>query len=85
MYKNVYSKYESILRISLILILEIILPFKILIYLINNENINTLSNIENYSVIIFIILGFLKLSPTLTVLNHSLIIPFDRFLHSYIS
>ncbi len=55
MYKNVNSKYESILRIILILILEIILPFKILIYLINKENITTLSNIENYSVIIFII------------------------------
>ena len=55
MYKNVNSKYESILRISLILILEIILPFKILNYLINQVNITTLSNIENYSVIIFII------------------------------
>ena len=55
MYNNFNSKYESILRIILILILEIILPFKILIYLINNENITTLSNIENSSVIIFII------------------------------
>ena len=55
MYKNVNSKYESILRIILILNLEIILPFKILIYLISKENITTLSNIENYSVILFII------------------------------
>ena len=52
MYKKVNSKYESILRIILILILEIILPFKILIYLINKENIITLSKIENFSVII---------------------------------
>ena len=55
MYKNVNPKYESILRIILILILEIILPFRILIYLINKENISTLSKIENYAVIIFII------------------------------
>ena len=40
MYKNVNPKYESILRIILILFLEIILPFRILIYLINKENIN---------------------------------------------
>ena len=56
MYKNVNPKYESILRIILIFILEIILPFRILIYLINKENITILSNIENYAVIIFIIL-----------------------------
>ena len=55
MYKNVNPKYESILRIILILILEIILPFRILIYLINKENISTLSKIDNYAVIIFII------------------------------
>ena len=55
MYKNVNPKYESILRIILILILEIILPFRILIYLINKENISFLSKIENYAVIIFII------------------------------
>ena len=46
MYKNVNPKYESILRIILILILEIILPFRILIYLINKENISTLSKKE---------------------------------------
>ena len=55
MYKYLDSKYEILLRLFLILNLEIIFPLKILIYLINEKKIETLSNLETGSVTIFIL------------------------------
>ena len=55
MYKHLDSRYEIPLRLLLILNLEIIFPLKILIYLINEEKIETLSNLETGSVTIFIL------------------------------
>ena len=55
MFRYVDYKYETALRLFLILALEIILPLKILIHLINIKKIETFSNLETGSIIIFII------------------------------
>ena len=56
MYKYVGSRYEALLRIVLIFITEIFIPYKILINLINNEISSSLSKLEVRSIIIFILL-----------------------------
>ena len=55
MYKHVNSRYETLLRLFLISTLEIFLPLRILIYLINEKKIETLSNLGNSSLITFIL------------------------------
>jgi len=55
MYKIVNTKYETLLRLFLISSLEIFLPLRILGYLINEKKIETLSNLENGSIFIFIL------------------------------
>ena len=55
MYKYVDSKYETALRIFLILIIEIFVPYNFLTYLINNNLIESLSKLEIRSVNIFIV------------------------------
>ena len=55
MYKYVDTRYETSLRFFLILITEIFIPYNFLIYLINNNLIESLSNLQISSVIIFII------------------------------
>ena len=55
MYKHVNSRYEISLKLFLISTLEIFLPLRILIYLINEKKIETLSNLGNSSLITFIL------------------------------
>ena len=59
MYKHLDSRYEIPLRLLLILNLEIIFLLKILIYLINEEKIETLSNLETGSVTFSFYFGYL--------------------------
>ena len=56
MYRYLNKKYQTSIKLFLILITEIIIPSYILIYLINKKTIVTLSNLNNLSVIIFILL-----------------------------
>ena len=55
MFKYINTKYQTWIRLFLILFIEIIIPWNILMYLINKKTIVTLSNLENTSVIIFIL------------------------------